>query len=243
MKIKLISDIHTEFDNDGGDAFIRSLDAKDVDVLVIAGDMTSKHHEMNLRKFCEKFKDVVYVMGNHDYWGGSIAGRKELMANISAKLPNLHWLDNTRKNIQGRWFAGTTLWFSRDNCRDNPWWPDFRRVADGKTGIWDEFDAAYKFLNENVQEGDIVVTHHLPSQQCVHPRWEGADTNCYFVGDVEDIILRKKPEFWFFGHTHDARHLNIWATELLCNPKGYPGENVKFDPNLIIDTDIDKQYT
>jgi Icc-related predicted phosphoesterase len=243
VKIKLISDVHTEHDRDGGDAFVRSLSSDDVDILVVAGDLTDRHHKMNLTRLCESFKDVVYVMGNHDYWHSSLAKRREEMTKICEGLPNLHWLDNTRKQIQGKWFAGCTLWFSREDCPRLLRWPDFRFVSEGPDGIWDEFDKSYEFLNNNIEKGDIVVTHHLPSKQCVHPRWEGSTTNCFFVGDVEDIILRKEPAFWFFGHTHDSRHLMVWKTELFCNPRGYPHEGVPFDSNLIIDTDIDKQYT
>lgn len=241
MKVKLVSDIHTEFDRDGGDRFCDYLPNEEVDVLVVAGDLTTNHYERNLTMLCDRFPDVVYVMGNHDYWRGSLASKRELMSKIQAKLPNLHWLDNDRKVIGDRFFAGGTLWFSRDGvepdvpCPRSANWPDFRYVDDGPDGIFDEFDATYKFLNENVQKGDIVITHHLPSPKCVHPRWEGMNTNCYFVGDVEDIILRKEPSHWFFGHTHDARDLQIYATRLVCNPRGYPGENVKFDPHLIIE--------
>lgn len=241
MKVKLVSDIHTEFDRDGGDRFCDYLSNDGVDLLIVAGDLTTKHYEKNLKTLCDRFKDVIYVMGNHDYWYGSFQGKRDLVASVAAELPNLHWLDNNRVQIGDHHFAGGTLWFER--CIVRPNWPDFRYVSDGPEGIFEEFEKTYKFLNENVQKGDVVITHHMPSQQCVAPRWEGDDWNCYFVGDVEDIILRKEPSHWFFGHTHDARNLQIYATELVCNPRGYPGENVAFNPDLIIDLDLHKKYT
>ena len=240
MKIKLISDIHTEFDrHDSGVNFFNSLPSEGVDLLVVAGDLTTKHYEDNLRRLCEKFPNVVYVLGNHDYWGRSIQQTHEMMQRIDDKIPNLHWLHNKRIEIGGKFIAGTTLWFPR--CEIYWCWPDFLYVHDGAEGIFQEHDIAYKFLNENVQKNDIVVTHHLPSQQCVHPRWEGSKSNCYFVGDAEDIILRKEPSHWFFGHTHDQRNLQIWKTHLLCNPRGYPGEHneCQFDTDIIIDTSLD----
>lgn len=233
MHIKLVSDVHTEFDRDYGDSFIDSLSTEGVDVLVVAGDLTSKYHERNLRRLCDKFKDVVYVTGNHDYWGSSLEERKKEVGSI--KLPNLHWLQNTRKLIQDQWFVGTTLWFPE--CSRNRNWPDFRYVKEGPDGIFKEFNEAKKFLNDNVQKNDIVVTHHLPSQKCVAPCWVGERTNCYFVGDVEDIMIDKEPKLWLFGHTHNPRYLTIGKTVLYCNPRGYPNEGVSFDPNLIIESE------
>ena len=41
MRIQVISDVHFEFHSDGGWDFVRSLNPEGVDVLVIAGDISS----------------------------------------------------------------------------------------------------------------------------------------------------------------------------------------------------------
>jgi predicted phosphohydrolase len=240
-RIKLISDVHTEFCSDQGRSICEQLPNEGVDILVIAGDLTSKYHEENLSILCDRFPNTVYVPGNHDYWGSSFAEFRDKLAGVAAKISNLHWLDNRRVQVGEHFFAGTTLWFPREECPFYTRWIDFIRIVDGANGVYDEHEKAYKFLNENVQAGDIVVTHHLPSNQCVAPQWQGADTNCFFVGGAEDIILRKAPAYWFYGHTHTPGNLQIWQTQLVCNPRGYPGEGVPFNPDLIIDTDLDKR--
>lgn len=244
MKLKIISDIHTEFDrNDNGKKFLDSIPNKDVDVLIVPGDLTTKYYEENLKQLCDRFPQVVYVLGNHDYWYGSIEGKNEMVANIAAKLSNLHFLNNERKEIGGKFFAGTTLWFpdiERQNMPSLYGWIDCRQVQGGHSAIFEAAEKASQFLEKNVQKGDIVVTHHLPSKQCVADRWMDDEYNCYFLHDVEHVMLKNEPAFWFFGHTHDVRHLMIWKTELLCNPRGYPHEAVPSDLNLTIDTELDK---
>jgi Icc-related predicted phosphoesterase len=240
MKIKLISDIHTEFDSDRGEKFLKSVPNEGVDVLVVAGDLTTKYYEENLSLLCDRFPDVIYVMGNHDYWHSSIQERHAMMGELSSRFPNLHWLHNQRVNIGGVNFAGCPLWFPRKDCPITKRWPDFAYVAEGHEGIFQEHETSRKFLEDEVQAGDVVITHHLPTQDCVADEWKGSRSNCYFVANVEDVVYGKEPAYWFFGHTHNARHLMVGKTEFFCNPRGYPMEGVAYDPELILDTGLDE---
>jgi hypothetical protein len=54
--------------------------------------------------------------------------------------------------------------------------------------------------DRDIQEGDVVITHTLPSYKCVHPEYANSEWNCYFVGECEDIIIDKKPKIWYYGH-------------------------------------------
>lgn len=81
-------------------------------------------------------------------------------------------------------------------------------------------------LEKNRGRRCIVVTHFVPTMQCIAPFYIGSDLNPYFINDLDSIIDEYKPEAWFFGHTHtpfNTTHSN-GVTKLLCNPKGYPGE-------------------
>lgn len=246
-KIKLISDIHTESHLDNGKKFISWLPNEDVDVLVIAGDLSTgfkKRIKPNLKQFCDRFPEVVYVTGNHDHWHTSIQERYDQLARLDARVSNLHWLECQRKEIAGQYFAGCTMWFDIYQTPVMSNWPDYLFISgDAALQIHGRYEAAKTFLENEVRKGDVVVTHHLPSQKCIASRWIGNVDNCFYVTPMDDVMKVHKPAFWLFGHTHDQRHLQIEETELFCNPRGYTGERgPRFVEDLIIDTELDTKY-
>lgn len=40
---------------------------------------------------------------------------------------------------------------------------------------------------------------------------------------------------WVHGHSHTAVDYDVAGTRVVCNPRGYPGEETGFRPDLIID--------
>jgi Icc-related predicted phosphoesterase len=250
MKIKLISDLHHEYWKDYT-YYIEKISNDDVDVLVLAGDIASKHILAGvLKKYCERFHQVVYVAGNHCHWDNSVEGLVDLLSEV--KNSNFHWLYNSSWQYQNQIFHGTTLWFDelteetikKTGVRTSKYkagtmyWPDFELVQGGSRVIYEEFRKAKKYLSENVKEGDIVVTHHMPSYKCVSKTYTGDPYNPFFVGDVEEVIVNNKPKLWAYGHTHQANDFMINNTRLVCNPRGYPKEDNQrrglFNPDLVI---------
>ncbi len=86
-------------------------------------------------------------------------------------------------------------------------------------------------------EGDIVITHYLPSFRSVHPKFAAEPTNCFFVCDVEDLIVERQPALWLHGHTHESADYQIGKTRVVCNPFGYVGYglNSAFKDELTIE--------
>jgi len=79
----------------------------------------------------------------------------------------------------------------------------------------------------------IVITHFLPSTSCIHPKYYGKDPlNKYFANDLDWWILNQKNTTWCFGHTHDKMDVVVGTTRLLCNPRGYPGENMGYNQHF-----------
>lgn len=245
-KIKLISDIHVDCGiRDHGKIFIDSLPVDDAYILVVAGDVVTggeiENYFDTFDMLCQKYPHVVFVMGNHDHYDHTIEEAQDIVEEFTHHLPNLYWLQNNRLTLGNHNFIGATLWFNR--CQINKWWPDFRFInRDAPEQIFQEFEKSRDFLKKNIQKGDIVITHHLPSMKAIHPRWKNESSNKYFVGDIEDIILKRRPAKWFFGHTHDERNLQIGDTHLLCNARGYPQEysSSGFDKELVIDLDLEE---
>lgn len=236
MQIKLLSDLHFEFHRDGGKEFINSLDSEG-DVCVLAGDIATKDLlDSVLSQFCQKYPRVILVPGNHEYYGSDRSTIEKTLRATANSNSNLTVLQRDVVEIDGLRFVGTTLWFPYNEtaAQLKGWLTDFSAIRGFTDWIAKENTLNINFLKE-IKEGDIVVTHHLPSYRSVHPSYAGTKTNCFFVCDVEELILENKPALWLHGHTHSSVDYQLGSTRVVCNPFGYSvHENFKFNPSLIL---------
>jgi len=238
MNIQILSDLHLEFHPDQGNWFFSSLDATNVDVIVVAGDVcTSRLLRPAIESLCTRYAEVVYVVGNHEYYHSSPPSVHDDLRSLRDALPNFHWLQNRVVEIAEVRFAGTTLWF-----RDQPTNPfyehglnDFELIRGFKPWVYEENEQALAFLQAEASRADVVVTHHLPSKRSVAPWFEGDPLNRFFVCDVDALIQRAQPTLWIHGHTHASIDARVGKTRILCNPHGYmPGWNWDFRQNLVV---------
>src|ERR1035437_7941154 len=75
MKICLFSDTHLDMHRDGGEEFMSQLDIPECDLTVIAGDLSEANHwrwKQNIKEICDKSKQVLYILGNHEYYGSTL---------------------------------------------------------------------------------------------------------------------------------------------------------------------------
>lgn len=240
MKIQLLSDTHFEFHPDWGKQFIDALDPSDVDVLVLAGDIFNlPQQEAAVKWFCEKYSEIILVGSNHHYWNSD----KEIVHNqlraLEALHSNFHFLDNQILELNGQRFLGGTMWF-RPVPEHLEWnWVDFHKIKDLKNWVYQSNAVFIKLLEDNLQKEDVVITHHLPSWKCVDPQYQNSNTNCFFVCDVENLIVERNPALMLHGHTHCSVNtkLDYCDTQIICNPYGYFGYelNPNFDPKLVIE--------
>lgn len=237
MKIQILSDLHLEFHKDQGVSFINSLN-DNCDVLILAGDITSYSLlKLTLNRFCNKFKDVVYVLGNHEYYYSDKSEVNSIMMEACEEKSNLHWLNNSIKSIDGVRFVGNTMWFKEDPLAPFNLMHDFSKIRDLSNWVYKENNETLNFLRKEILPGDVVVTHHLPSYKSVDPFYKNSRLNSFFVCDVEDIIADKSPKLWIHGHTHSSLDYTIEDTRILCNPFGYLNYelNPKFKDELIVE--------
>jgi predicted phosphodiesterase len=246
MKIRLLSDLHTEFRLPYKTADFAEYRGEDV--LVLAGDIASgASNTMDVIKFFldQGFPDVVYVPGNHEYYGTSIEDFNAKMFDKCVQHEGAFFLNQNNITINGVLFVGATLW---TNFMDNPISQavckrvinDFRQIKNFSTR--DAYDLYYKHLDYIKMHYEmrgarrtVVVTHFLPARECIAPQWRGGDLiNDYFANDLGLMIADMQDTTWLFGHTHDAMDFELGNTRLVCNPHGYygssePGTN-GFDP-------------
>ena len=249
MKIQIISDLHLEF---GHKPDLKNAGA---DVLVLAGDIgTAKNFPVEFfERMAKEFKDVVYIMGNHEHYNYLYNDTATDIRNNLAGLQNVHFLDKQTVTIDGVKFVGTTLW--TDLNKDDPltknrllgYMNDYRIVKyrDSKGHYFklppqvtyrEHLDSRAYIESETV-DGDqnipcVVVTHHAPSYESIHPRYKSdKEVNGGYASDLTHMA-RDNIKLWFHGHTHSNFDYMMGPTRVVCNPHGYPGERVMPDPIL-----------
>jgi len=235
MKIQVLSDLHLEFHRDGGDWFLDKLPVA-ADVMVLAGDICpASSIERVFARFCSKYRHVIYVHGNHEFYGSDRSSVIERTMAAKRDNTNMHWLDSSYVEIDGQRFVGTPLWFRRSKA---PTWPmaDFTQIVDYEQWVYSENARATEYLFEVVTSSDVVITHHLPAPICVAPQFKNSPLNAFFVCDVTPIIRRRAPKVWIYGHTHCPGNFVLERTRMVCNPMGYPDENIPaFREDLVVE--------
>jgi len=243
MRIQIVSDIHSEFHRDLGISFVADLKkagGDDVDVLVIAGDAgTKKSLSRILTACCDAWPTVVFVAGNHEFYGSN---REEVLTKIEKlekENPNLVVLDNSVAEIQGVRFVGAPLWFAdTPDARIRAGnFSDFGAITGLGGWIWEANRKTTEFFRTNIRPGDIVITHHIPILQGSHRRWVGSFLQPFFVNDLNRIVTENRPGLWVYGHTHDSHDFVLGDTRFVCNPFGYLSRemNPDFSWGFVID--------
>lgn len=242
MRIRLLSDLHFEFHADGGAEFVASLDNRNVDVLVLAGDIAvGEGIGPALTLLCHQFAraTVIYVHGNHEFYGSSRSATLRITETAASENRNLVWLDGTVATIHGRRFLGAPLWFRRDPSADRykRAMADFGQIPEYESWVYAENERAVTMFHHELREGDCVVTHHLPAQKSVAAQFRSSRLNAFFLCDLEDLILERSPALWLHGHTHSSVYTAVGNTLVACNPFGYVGYelNAGFDAALTIE--------
>ena len=249
MKLNVLSDLHLS-------RGALALPETNADVVVLAGDIARPAEAI---AWASGFvKPVLYVPGNHEFDGGSIAGTLAELKRLCAGT-GIQVLDNEEVVIQGVRFIGTTLWTDFMLFGDGPkraaamqeaqrFMRDFSRIRLGEA-TFSPADSAALFhrhaawlesrLAEPHAGPTVVITHHAPSRNSIHPRFADSLLNACFVSDAERLIDGSRVRLWIHGHTHDSFDYVVNGTRVLCNPRGYAkdgvNENASFDASLLIE--------
>lgn len=245
MKLQIMSDLHLEHHKDDGKSLIASLPERKDTTLILAGDITSlqsaDYAREHLEALTEKYKRVLMVPGNHEFYGTNPVDAWNTLLIIGQQVQNLTVLtSNLPVEFEGKRFLGDTLWF-KDNPTTQRWHKrqmnDFSVIKQFEPWVFHSCDQTIRDFEKHLKKDDILITHHLPSPRSVHPKWAADDLNRFFVCDIEQLIIDREPALAVHGHTHDKADYMIGPTRVLCNPMGYPRESTRghFDEALIIE--------
>ncbi len=237
MIFHLTSDLH--LDTYEGDTFAYDLIPGNAEALIIAGDMCGSFylHEQGyetLQVLCDKYGLVIYVLGNHEYYGSDYEKTQDRFRYLGQKIANLSCLENEVLDC-GVVVAGTTLWFpdSPMNRIYEKFMNDFSVIEGFRGWVYEKNREAVEFLR-GAKEADLIVTHHLPCPKSIHPQYTNSITNRYFLCDISEILLDLGPQVLVHGHTHTPCDYRLGKTRVICNPRGYPRENKgEYSPKII----------
>lgn len=220
MKLRIMSDLHIEHHADKGKSF-GDIPPEDTDILVLAGDIADIWQIKDvLGMFCDLYPKVLYVPGNHEFCGSGLNDGWKVLDSI--KRNNLHILRRGIVTIEGKRFLGATLWYRKNplSAIYEKYMIDFNKIKDAAL-LYEEGEKDYQFFLANMRKGDICISHHMPTEMSVSPRWKGNKLNMFFVNELGGTIDTKEPEFWIHGHTHDPQDYMLGKTRILCAPFGY----------------------
>lgn len=259
MKIQIISDLHLDV------ARIKPVTIKDsIDLVIVAGDTCEgalKAFEY-LRRIVPMVIPIIMVLGNHEYYR-RFAPVELALAKEQAPSFNIRVLENNSCIIgnstatNGIRVAGATMWtdyaiFGAANvaavmnaCANGM---NDHRLIGWQKQPWLRFrpqEAALlhhrskAFLTETLATPfngpTVVVTHHAPHWNSVHPRFQSDPVTGAYLSDHSALIETYQPTFWVHGHVHSSSDYRVGQTRVLANPHGYGNENPDFNGELVVE--------
>lgn len=251
MRIQVVSDLHLEF----GDFDVKNGGA---DVLVLAGDILTAKHLYNkddgsdttnklfirfrdfLRRVSKEFKWVVYVPGNHEYYGFKWTKTTTTLHKYCAQFPNVIFMNAEFFVLEDVTFIGGTLWTDFD--RGNPLavnmiqcgMTDYKAITQDISGysklqpktVVDAHRAMLSLISgvASATHKCVVVSHHAPSAKSVDPAYASSKLNYAYYSDLDNFISEHPSiKLWIHGHMHDPADYTICGTRVVANPRGYIG--------------------
>ena len=198
---------------------------------------------------------VIYVMGNHEHYHGRWYRTEATLRKEMEHWPNIVLMEQDKMELDGIVFLGATLWSSLNDgdpltvLSVKDMMNDYRQITEKNGDNYHKLRPlttlakhreTVEWLRIQLAEDKrptVVVTHHCPSWQSVHPQYAmHTIMNGAFSSNLEDIMMDNDHiKLWTFGHTHWAHRYQINQAQCICNPHGYPGETVSFDPALIVE--------
>ena len=241
MKLQIYSDLHLEF--------ARFEPAtSDADVVILAGDIDIKSRGVHWAN--DTFQcPVIYVCGNHEYYGGHIDRTLQKMRDAAAH--HVHVLENEALILDQTRFLVTTAWTDYSSTSDvvaskRAAWEcmnDFAviRADEGYRRLYPDdlitkSKAAFAWLTRELEKPfdgqTVVVTHHAPVLDYVGDKLP-ENLIAAYANDWPELLA--KADLWVYGHTHVSADFLKNGCRVISNPRGYPNQQTGFDPDFLIE--------
>lgn len=236
MRIQIASDLHLEHLEWRFPGY-RGVEPTDADVLILAGDIANGARALEL--FGEWPCPVIYVPGNHEFYGSSLAQVETEFAEKAKAFPNVTVLAPGITVLGGIRFIGCTLWTDYclfgERCREQAMTACAANLPDHKVikvkgdipfspAIAREMHLRQKAwlrsrLDEPFAGKSIVVTHHAPAPGSLHAVFEKDLVSAAFISDLTELL--GTATLHIHGHTHHSFDYDVRGTRVIANPLGY----------------------
>jgi predicted phosphodiesterase len=242
--LSLMSDLHLDFSR-------YAPGQVKADVHVLNGDL-GEVKNVNpvlwaLHHFPDPTQPVLFVPGNHDFYGGRMPDTLKLWRK-TAKNTHVHVLYNDTFDFRGTRFVGTPLWSDlasggvtqqADLMKTGKnKISDFSCIFNGQGKNWTVADMfrenalAIEFLERELvndpEVPKIVLTHWAPHIGSTHPRFYGDEMNPYFINHLPHLV--EQAVLWLHGHTHQPSDYRVGPSDargrVIGHPRGYPHEQL-----------------
>lgn len=250
MLIAYCSDLHLEHSQIDYDILLE----KPADVLILAGDIIPigillQQYNPDVLSgddvkgffdiISDKFKHIIYVTGNHEFYGCNINDTYKLKFTLS-DYNNIHVLDRESINIDGVDFFGGTLWtdfndhdpttllIAPNSMMDYRWIKqNVSETLTTDTIIRKHKSFLEKFSNwlTKDREKSIVISHHSPAIETIADEYITKHyMNGLFSSDLIHLIAKNNIDYWIYGHQHQGKTIKINNCVVTTNARGYPLE-------------------
>ena len=235
MRLVWTSDIHLNHaDFKAWDAWAAQIRKSDADGLIITGDLSEADDVgFQLRRIAESFPvTIFFVLGNHDFYGASIASTRRNVASLARDVPSLCYLTDVSsiELMPGLFLVGEDGWGDgaegdyenstvrlndfvavKDFCRVDPIsWP--RLIREQGMESAGRLRSKLETLPDSAREV-LVATHVPPFRESCWYEGKTTDDNwapffvCGSVGEVLKQFAMEHPEVKMTvlcGHTHHS---------------------------------------
>jgi predicted phosphodiesterase len=236
LQLQIMSDLHIELLKE--DPNIEDYIIPKTDILVLAGDIGKIYKYDQLKIFLEKlsvkFKHILYVLGNHEFYRINNIEEKEIEELIqdveNMKIKNLHILNRNSVIIQNICIIGCTLWSNaiipipkfivRIKKMNNKYY---------NTLHLKDLNYIQYMINycKNNKLKLVVITHHCPTYKLLENK-ENDDYISLYGSHLDHLLKNENIHTWIFGHNHkNFDYITENGTRLVSNQKGKPKDNIQ----------------
>jgi Icc-related predicted phosphoesterase len=240
LRLGWLTDIHLNFVSpQTRKRFYARLREEQLEAILLGGDIGEASSVMNyLAEIADELRIPIYfVLGNHDFYGGSIRLVREATAHVAAGSAWLHWLPAsgvvsltaaTALIGHDSWADGRLGNFFRSEVMLNDYVLISELYGVQKQELYSKLNAlgdeAARFLEEKALEAltrykNLIVLTHVPPfrDSCWHEGRISSDDflphfACRAVGDRLGSVMRGHPDCKMevlCGHTHSAGFARI----------------------------------
>lgn len=202
--------------------------------LILAGDIGDPDESTlytALQLACTKYKRVLYIPGNHEFYEREPGSKKTPASVLSwfQKLDdqwsNFHFFYRRNEVIDGVRILGATGWSTEPSTST---WAQTISM-EGKKDI--------EFLDQGLahsKEPVLIVSHYPSTLRVLQDEFKGKLSQYNYAQDLERLY-RHPLHTWIFGHVHQKHDIQLpyssslygnGLVRILCNPYGYPNEPI-----------------